>query len=101
MTALVLSASVAMFSCVVVHDHPPRHVSSGYVYYSEPDGVRLVYHAGLGVYVVEGYRDCYYHQGRFYRVQDGVWVTTSNFKAGKWTRAKRNSLPPGLAKKMG
>lgn len=99
--ALVLIASMATSACMVVHDHPPNRPRAGYVYYYEPDDVRLVFDVGLGLYVVEGHPDCYYYSGRYYRVDNGVWVTTTEFKAGKWKKAKRNSLPPGLAKKMG
>jgi len=102
--ALVLCASFV--TSALAHDYssnryPPNRPSAGFVFYYEPQAVRLVYNTGLGVYLVEGHPHCYYHRGRFYRVDNGVWVSTTNFKAGKWKKAKRNSLPPGLAKKMG
>ena len=101
--ALVLSTGIAMSSIVVAHDEPPNRPRAGFVFYYEPASVRLVYNTGLGVYVVHGYPNVYFLSGRFYRVDNGVWMvtTTTEFKAGKWKKAKRNSLPPGLAKKMG
>jgi hypothetical protein len=101
--ALVLSTSIAMSSIVVAHDEPPSRPRPGYVYYYQPAQVRLVFNVGLGVYRVDGHPNCYYHEGRFYRVDNGVWMVTTatEFKAGKWKKARRGSLPPGLAKQMG
>jgi hypothetical protein len=49
----------------------------------------------MGVYVVVGHADHYYHDGYFYRLRGGLWETSLKFD-GNWKLASQKSLPSGL-----
>jgi hypothetical protein len=60
--------------------------------------VELVFDTGLGVYVVVGHPDHYYHEGYFYRLTGGVWEMSLKNDGG-WAFASGKPLPPGLRAK--
>jgi hypothetical protein len=62
-------------------------------------GVELVFDSGLGVYVVVGLSDHYYHDGYFYRLSGGVWEMSLEHN-GHWKAISDNSLPIGLHAKV-
>ena len=78
---------------------PPPHAPAHGYRHKHADGVVLVYNSGIGVYVVSGYTNVYYFEGRYYRSQHGVWESTPHFH-GKWRKASCESLPPGLQDKQ-
>jgi hypothetical protein len=76
-------------------DHAPAH---GYRKKQGNESVVLVYDAGLGVYIVSGYDNCYYTAGQFYRKVEGAWEWSVCID-GPWKAVgHRNDLPPGLRK---
>jgi len=77
---------------------PPPHAPAHGYRHRLPDGVELVYDAGLGVYVVIGYPDYYFLDGRYYRYFDNDWLSGPGV-AGPWVRPSSAAVPPGLRKK--
>ena len=101
-TGLVLTLS----GCAVHHVHndghdygygpPPHAPAHGYrAKYNQHD---LVYDARLGVYVVVGFHDHYYHDGNYYRHNRDGWHYSPHFDRD-WRPYNYRDLPPGLAKK--
>lgn len=79
---------------------PPHAPAHGYRHrhHHHPD-VEIMFDSGLGVYVVVGMADYFFHRDHFYRVIDGVWHESLRIDHG-WVAVKhRSKLPPGLAKK--
>ena len=70
------------------HGHRRKHVA----------GVELVFDTGLGVYVVVGHPDHYYHEGYFYRLTGSVWEMSLKIDGG-WAFTSGKPLPPGLRAK--
>ena len=58
-------------------------------------GYDLLYDRNWGVYVVIGIKDCYYHEGYFYRLRGGDWEMSERADSG-WTPVSVTLLPPGL-----
>ena len=111
--AAVLAASIAVFGCtrtVVKKDiprqsvkadrvGPPPHAPAHGYRHKHPDGVVLVYDAGIGVYVVNSYVDVYFYQDRYYRVRSGACETSLHI-GGPWQKASAAKVPAGLQGKM-
>ncbi len=57
-----------------------------------------MFDSGLGVYLVVGMPDVFFHHEHFYRVMDGVWHHSVRVDGG-WVVAREHRVPPGLAKK--
>jgi hypothetical protein len=74
---------------------PPAHAKAHGYRGKQVCGYELVYDSGRGVYVVVGLPDCYYHEGRFYRLRAGAWEISLRAD-GDWTPADHQVLPPGL-----
>lgn len=103
--SLLLSVVLIASGCVVYpahHDHgygpPPHAPAHGYrAKYHDHD---LVYDAHLGVYLVVGLSDLYYHDGYYYRHTHDGWSYNRYLDRDKdWHRYDDRKLPPGLAKK--
>lgn len=77
---------------------PPAHAKAHGYRRKQVCGYEMVYDAGLGVYVVIGVSDCYYHQGYFYRWHGDVWQVTLRID-GDWSAVGHDKLPPGLRRK--
>ncbi len=75
---------------------PPAHPSDGYRH--SHAGVELVFDSGIGVYVVAGWQDYFYAEGRFYRFAKKGWQISAELEGG-WQLVATRALPPGLAKK--
>lgn len=112
--ALALAVSViALWGCsgsvgiqtstpVVVEKNvpgPPPHAPAHGYRHKHPDGVILVYDAGLAVYVVSGHAGVYFSGGYYYRVHRDVWESTKHFH-GNWRKTSSKSVPPGLQEKQ-
>lgn len=99
--AMVVGTLHMTTSSTALAGRPPRAPQDGYVYFFQKAEIKLIYQPALRVYVVDGHPNAYYYNGIFYRIEDGRWESSRNWKAAKWKKAKRGSLPPGLAKRMG
>ena len=74
---------------------PPAHAPAHGYRRKHIDGVELVFDSSMGLYVVVGHSDHYYHDGYFYRLSGGLWEISLKLDGG-WKFASENSLPPGL-----
>jgi hypothetical protein len=113
MILALMVASIAFWGCsgsvgiktstpVVVETKapgPPPHAPAHGYRHKHPDGVVLVYDAGLGLYVVNGHADVYFCEGTYYRAHHGAWESTKHFH-GNWKKASSKSLPAGLQNKQ-
>ena len=85
---------------VVVKTGPPPHAPAHGYRHRHEGKVNMTYDAGLGVYVVIGARDCYFHDDHYLRLARSGWEMSLSF-GGPWQPSPTKSLPPGLAKKYG
>jgi len=74
---------------------PPAHAPAHGYRRKHVHGMELVFDSGLGVYVVVGLSDHYYHDGYFFRLRSGMWETCPK-PDGHWKIVSHNSLPIGL-----
>jgi len=80
------------------HTGPPPHAPAHGYRHKRPDGGELVYKSDIGVYVVVGYPDYYFHKDKYYRLNDGSWEVSFNIKR-EWAPVSGKKLPPGLRNK--
>ena len=73
-------------------DHAPAH---GYRRKHPQDDTALRFDSGLGVYVVVDTPDCWWLDGGYFRVRDGVWSTGARL-SGPWTVVEVDAVPVGL-----
>jgi hypothetical protein len=78
---------------------PPAHAPAHGYRRKHIDGAELVFDSSMGLYVVVGYSDHYYHEGYYYRLRDGLWEMSLKLDGG-WTFVSERSLPPGLRVKV-
>lgn len=78
------------------HGPPPWAPAHGYRH-KHAGGVELVFDSALGVYVVVGLPNHYFHGDRFYRYADGRWMI-GIAADGPWVHAEWRDLPAGLQK---
>ncbi|MCH7548271.1 MAG: hypothetical protein IH969_01830 [Candidatus Krumholzibacteriota bacterium] len=111
--AVILAASIAVFGCsrtVIIkhggsshvsdkHNGPPPHAPAHGYRHKHSDGVTLVFQASLGVYVVSGHRDVYFHKDRYYRIYNGGFQTSKKVK-GPWNKTSSKKVPKGLQKEF-
>jgi hypothetical protein len=98
-----LVTAVTLCGCVQVtpdpfHGHGPPPHAPAHGYRSHHQGAELRFDRTLGVYVVAGYADHFYVDGRFLRLRTGRWETSPRLD-GPWRAVSARSLPPGLARK--
>ena len=76
---------------------PPAHAPAhGYRRkHMQMHGVELEFDSGLGLYVVIGHTDHYYHDGYFFRFRGGIWERCPK-PDGHWKVVSDKSLPIGL-----
>lgn len=78
---------------------PPHAPAHGYRQKHGRDNVVLQYDSGLAVYVVSGYRDCYFNDGVYFRLSSSTWEVSARID-GPWKVAVVDrDLPDGLKKK--
>ena len=83
------------------HPGPPAHAPAhGYKKKHHDDGPELVFDSGLGVYLVVGLADLYFHNDSYFRYANGGWEFGVNIN-GPWRTADYGHVPPGLHKKHG
>ena len=107
----LLGALLAL-GCVSHHHHAPVRVEHAHVHQPGPpphapahgyrhkhrDGgavVQLEYDSRIGVYVVVGRPDHYFHAGRYYRLHSARWVASAHVN-GPWRITVVADLPEGL-----
>ncbi len=107
--AVLLAASIGVFGCsrtviraggssgTVKADKkgPPPHAPAHGYRHKRSDGVVLVFEASLGVYVVSGHKDVYFHKDRYYRLHKKKWQSSGQID-GPWRKTSDKKVPPGL-----
>lgn len=79
---------------VVSKKGPPPHAPA-HGYRHKHENVVLVFQADLGVYLVDGHKGYYYHEGEFYRSHKGKWQASAHFN-GPWKKVSESKLPKNL-----
>ncbi len=83
------------------HPGPPPHAPAhGYRAKHHEHGPDLVFDSGLGVYVVAGLTDVYFHDAHYYRWINSGWEISVDI-SGPWKAPSYSKLPRGLQKKHG
>lgn len=80
---------------------PPHAPAHGYRHKHQGDDVVLVYDTGLDVYIVSGYKDCYYSAGQYFRFVDGSWEWSVSVSTGWKVVADYREVPTSLCSKHG
>lgn len=77
---------------------PPHAPAHGYRHkHDTPHGsVELRFDGELGVYVVLGRADHWFHAGRYFRRHRGDWMVSARLDGG-WVAIGRHDVPSGLA----
>lgn len=76
---------------------PPHAPAHGHRHKHDAHNVELVFDAGLGLYVVVGHLDHYFHRERFFRWDGKSWYASSTLGQG-WVVIHIDTLPEGLRK---
>ncbi len=75
---------------------PPHAPAHGYRHKHARDGVTLTYDTGIAVYIVSGYKDCYFDDGFYFRYSSGSWEMSARI-GGPWKVAVIDrDVPSGL-----
>jgi hypothetical protein len=79
---------------------PPHAPAHGYRHKHDVahGGVDLIFDSGLGVYVVVGWPDHYWHLDRYYRFANGLWMVSARIDGG-WADCEPGRIPDGLREK--
>ncbi len=86
-------------AAVVVHKAgPPAHAPAHGHKRKHQSGPELLFDSGLGVYVVVGYTDIYFHDGWFIRVHNGSWQISTTLD-GSWQVKSAAWVPSSLRSK--
>ena len=83
---------------VVHHPGPPPHAPAHGYRHKHQTGAELRFDSHLGVYIVEGETDIYFHDGWFVRIRSGIWQVSATL-GGSWEPRSAKSVPPGLRSK--
>jgi hypothetical protein len=83
----------------VTKSGPPAHAPAYGYRRKHVAGMELVYDSSLGLYVVVGLSDHYYHEGYFFRLHGSLWEMSQKPDIG-WKVVSESSLPPGLRGKV-
>ena len=74
---------------------PPHAPAHGYRRKHKVDGFDLVYDPGRNVYIVVGYPEPFYSDGKYYRHKKKHWDVSVSMR-GSWRKIKDSELPVGL-----
>ncbi len=77
---------------------PPSHAPAHGYRHKHQTGAEFRFDSHLGVYVVEGNTDIYFHDGWFVRIRSGIWQVSATLD-GQWKARSTNWVPPGLRSK--
>ena len=84
---------------VAVHKPgPPSHAPAHGYRHKHPSGAEFRFDSRLGVYIVGGQADIYFHDGWFVRIRNGVWQVSVTLD-GQWKARSADWIPPGLRAK--
>ena len=84
---------------VVVHKPgPPSHAPAHGYRHKHKTGAEFRFDSRLGVYIVEGKTDIYFHDGWFIRIRSGIWQVSASLD-GQWKAQPDHWVPPGLRSK--
>ncbi len=77
---------------------PPPHAPAHGYRHKHRGGVELAFDSGIGVYVVVGHPNHYFHDRHYLRLADGAWYISASFD-GRWTTVSAGKVPKGLLNK--
>ena len=83
---------------VVRTSDPPSHAPAHGYRHKHKTGAEFRFDSRLGVYIVEGKTDIYFHDGLFVRIRSGIWQVSATLD-GQWKARSANWVPPGLRSK--
>jgi hypothetical protein len=113
LVATLLGCAIALAGCV--HHHHDRHrgrqhdthahkggpppwaPAHGYRH-KHRHGADLRFDAHLGVYVVIGHPNVYFHGDHYYRRAGSHWERCGDWRKGHWKRVDLHAVPGGLVK---
>ena len=76
---------------------PPWAPAHGYRH-KHQTGAEIVFDSHLGVYIVAGRTNIYFHDGWFLRIRSGNWEVSASLD-GQWKARSSDRVPPGLRSK--
>lgn len=79
---------------------PPPHAPAHGYRAKQAQDVAMRFDPTLGLNLVVGYPNYYFHQGQYFRLSGGAWQISSGLD-GPWEACREDRLPPGLRKKQG
>ncbi len=77
---------------------PPSHAPAHGHRHKHRSGAEFRFDSHLGVYIVEGKADIYFHDGWFVRIRSGIWEVSATLD-GRWQARSAEWVPPGLRSK--
>ncbi len=84
---------------VVVHQPgPPSHAPAHGYRHKHHSGAEFRFDSHLGVYIVLGHTEVYFHDGVFVRIRSGIWQVSATLD-GQWEARSAEWVPPGLRSK--
>ena len=84
---------------VAVHQPgPPSHAPAHGYHRNHHSGAEFRFDSHLGVYIVLGHADVYFHDGWFVRIRSGIWQVSAAVD-GPWEPRATEWVPPGLRSK--
>ena len=83
---------------VVRTSGPPSHAPAHGYRRKHQSGAELRFDPHLGVHIVVGHTDVYFHDGRFVRIRSGIWQVSAALD-GPWKPGSAEWVPPGLRSK--
>ncbi len=84
---------------VVVHQPgPPSHAPAHGYRHKHQSGAEFRFDSHLGVYIVLGHTELYFHDGWFVRIRGDGWQVSASLD-GPWESKSAEWVPPGLRSK--
>ncbi len=83
---------------VVRKSGPPSHAPAHGYRHKHQTGAEFRFDSHLGVYIVEGKTNIYFHDGWFVRIRNGIWQVSATLD-GQWKARSARWVPPGLRSK--
>ncbi len=83
---------------VVRQPGPPSHAPAHGYRHKHPSGAEFRFDSQLGVYIVLGQAELYFHDGLFVRIHNGSWQVSASFD-GPWKSKATEWVPSGLRSK--
>ena len=106
LTATLLALLFLLGACVHVHEHEHKHKHKGgpppwapaHGYRHKQPGPDLVFDAHIGVYVVVGHPQVYFHDGHYFRRVSSHWERCGDWKKAHWKNVDAARVPDPLLK---